>query len=107
VTDCRALIRAGLIGCCVLTAGAANALAEMPGTWFGRNLGLYVGSDSYYPNRQEGGYYYPSYKHGGPRCFGYTPAFIPGAYPGVYGGWDHFKKGPSGCDPRDPKAAAR
>jgi hypothetical protein len=66
--------------------------------WFGRNLGVKVGSSSLYPDKCEGGYYYPSYTHGGDRCFGYTPAYFPGQYPGIYGGYGFWRKGASGCD---------
>ena len=68
-----------------------------------RNLGAYVGSTSYYPDyTTTGGYYTPSYKQGGPRCWGYLPAYFPGCYPGLYGGYEHFQKGASGCDINAP-----
>ncbi len=90
------VIHGGLIGLSLALSGCA-------GLWSHRNLGVHVGSDSFYPDYQTtGGYYTPSYKHGGPRCFGYTPAFMPGCYPGVYDGYDHFRKGPSGCDINAP-----
>ncbi len=86
------LFAAGLPGCSLLG-----------NTWADRNLGMYVGSDSYYPDYvNTGGYYTPSYKKGGARCFGYVPAYFPGCYPGIYGGYDHFQKGASGCDANAP-----
>jgi hypothetical protein len=97
-----------LVTATALISGARVSVAdELPVAkshhwcWFGRNLGVKAGSSSLYPDKCEGGYYYPSYTHGGDRCFGYTPAYFPGQYPGIYGGYDFWRKGASGCDAND------
>jgi hypothetical protein len=87
----------------VAITGSLTGCTMVGETCVPRNLGAYVGSTSHYPDyTTTGGYYTPSYKSGGPRCFGYTPAYIPGCYPGIYGGWEHFRKGESGCDINAP-----
>ncbi len=91
-------------GCLILVlANVWSEQAIAAEGWSGRNLGWKVGSDSDYPDKTAGGYYYPSYNHGGERCFGYLPAYIPGRYPGIYAGYGHFRKGASGCDPNAPQ----
>lgn len=67
-----------LTGCVSLTTPSA-----------GRNWGAGIGSDGAYPDyKGAGGYYYPTYSKGeAPGCFGETPAYIPGCYPGIYDGF--------------------
>lgn len=97
----RRCLNLAVLGCCLALTGCAYSHAGL----HQRNLGMYVGSDSYYPDYHgQGGYYTPSYKKGGSRCYGYVPAYMPGCYPDVYGGYEHFQKGASGCDINAPES---